>query len=307
VRLLYAAILLILTASCTQIKVNHMEFDKGSKFYYSENEYINYERRGQGEIKVIFLHGFGASLQIWTDIIKFFPQDKFTIYLLDLKGSGFSSKPRHSDYSMSANAQILSSFLADARIGEYILIGHSFGGGVALNTGIINIDNHMQLPRAMVLIDSAAYKTELPTFVKNLRIPLFSNLMLNLTSSDYQARYTLENIYYDKSKVTGDKVARYSFFLGQHGHNYALVQTAKQILPVNYEELTRRYSELKMPVLVIWGKQDPALPLETGQRLSLDLPNAQLKVIDKCGHNPHEEWPEQTAELILQFISNLRE
>ena len=174
-------------------------------------------------------------------------------------------------------------------------------------TSINFLDNHISKPKAIILLDAAVYKTELPFFVEYLRIPVISNLLLFFTSADYRARFTLNRIYYDKSKVTLEKVDRYSYFIKLDGYSYALKKTAEQITPDNFEQYTNRYREILTPTLVIWGKQDPAIPLSSGQRLVKELPNATLEVINLCGHNPQEEWPEKTAGLILSFINEVNE
>jgi len=282
-----------------------MRYERGNSFYYSKSEFINYQKMGHGKLNIVFLHGFGASLRVWTDILKFFPEDNFTVYLLDLKGAGYSSKPANSDYSIPANAEIVVNFIIEKNIGDYILVGHSLGGGVALLTAISFLDYPHYMPKGMILLDTAAYKTELPFFVQRLNIPILSTLILKFTSPDFQARYTLSKIYYDPSKITQEKVERYSYFFSLDGHDDALLQTAHQIIPKDFNQYTNQYKNLNVPTLVIWGKQDPALPLATGTRLALELPSATLKVIDKCGHNPQEEWPEETAKYILDFIFRL--
>lgn len=162
-------------------------------------------------------------------------------------------------------------------------------------------------PEALILIDAAAYKTELPFFINNLRIPLLSNLLLAVTNTEFQARYTLEKIYYDKNKVTGEKVARYAYFMSLEGHDNAMIQTAKQIIPNDFQVYVNQYGALKIPVLILWGRQDTAIPLESGKKLSAQIPGASLSIIEKSGHNPQEEQPEKTADEINLFIKSISE
>lgn len=79
-----------------------MDFSAGEKFYYSQNDYLNYLEIGKGPVHVLFLHGFGASLHTWSDILPYFEGDTFTVTLIDLKGFGLSSKAMDSDFSMVA-------------------------------------------------------------------------------------------------------------------------------------------------------------------------------------------------------------
>ena len=57
------------------------------------------------------------------------------------------------------------------------------------------------------------------------------------------------------------------------------------------------------PVLVIWGDNDQILPLSSGRRLAAELPLATLEILPDCGHIPQEEYPKETAQLILNFLN----
>ena len=279
-----------------------VNFTPAQTFNYAKNEHINYEIHGNGPVHILFLHGFAASLNTWHDILPFFDKGKFTLYLIDLIGAGFSSKPLDSDYSIKGNAKVIQRFTKEKNIKNYFLVGHSFGSGVALITALDLLDSNDFKPRALVLIDAAVYKTELPFFVKYLRLPILNRLFLSLTSAEYKSKYTLKRLYYDQSKITNQIVDRYAFFMTQKDYDYALIETAHQIIPNEFSFYNNKYSSLHIPVLIIWGEQDSALPLSSGQRLHSELPNSRLEVISGCGHNPQEELPEKTFTLIMLFI-----
>jgi pimeloyl-ACP methyl ester carboxylesterase len=251
------------------------------------------------------LHGFGASLSNWQDVIKLLPADQFRLFLIDLKGFGSSSKPHDSKYSIKDNAEILGRFIRDKQLKDYILVGHSFGGGVAIFLSISAMKGEVPKPRGLVLIDTAAHKMDPPFFVSYLRVPIFNWLLLSLSSPDYQAEYTLRRIIYDKSKITPDMIERYARPLRVPGSRYVLIQTATEIMPANFDEYIKAYKNLQIPTLIIWGKNDPALTLSSGQQLARELPNAKLHIIEACGHNAHEEHPDDVADLLLTFIASL--
>jgi pimeloyl-ACP methyl ester carboxylesterase len=282
-----------------------MEYNSSLKFYYSEKDFLNYEVIGNGHITLVFLHGFGASLRNWDDVIPYLPQDLFTSYLIDLKGSGLSSKPGDTHYSIVDQTKLIASFIKENNIKNYSLIGHSLGGGVALFVALEFLENPELKPGHLILLDTAAYNTDLPFFVKNLRIPLVNQVILNIFSSKFKAKYTLDKIVFNKKIITPELIERYSFFMVLDGYNHATIETAKKIIPKNFEYYTSRYHLLNIPTLIIWGKEDIALPLTSGEQLSKDLPNAKLQVFNECGHNPHEEYPEEVAKLILSFTHRL--
>jgi pimeloyl-ACP methyl ester carboxylesterase len=286
-------------------KVYGMLYSPNLKFYFSETEFLNYRVIGNGEKTIIYLHGFGASNRTWDDIIPYLNVSDTKFIFFDLIGAGFSSKPKNADYSMRANALVIKSFIKQHDLSDYALVGHSFGGGVSLLVTLEFLESPAHRPSALVLLDAAAYKTKLPFFVDHLRVPLLSNVLLAITSPEFQAKYTLERLYFDKRKVTHDKVGRYSFFMSMEGQSNALIETARQIIPEDFARYVSQYRNIDIPALVLWGRQDTALPLEDGKRLSKEIPKAKLAIIEDCGHNVQEEQPKDVARLINGFLADL--
>ena len=289
----------------SNLKVHGMLYSPDQQFFFSKTEFVNYRVIGNGEKTVIFLHGFGASNRTWDDIIPHLNSPNTNFILFDLIGAGFSSKPRSADYSMRANALVIESFIREHNLRDYAIVGHSFGGGVSLLTTLKFLESTAHRPSALVLLDAAAYETKLPFFVDYLRVPLLSNIFLAVTPSDFQARYTLERLYFDKAKVTPEKVERYSFFMSIEGHNNALIETARQIILKDFSRYARQYKDITIPTLVLWGRQDTAVPLEDGKKLSKDIPTAKLVIIEDSGHNIQEEQPKDVARLINGFLGDV--
>lgn len=272
-------------------------------FEYSKSIIINYEVYGDGNIPVILLHGFGASLNSWYDIKDLFPFNKYRLFLIDLKGFGLSSKPKDNNYTIEEQANIILKFIENQALKNIILIGHSYGGGVALLTQLkMNDINQESLTNKLILIDCAAYDEEMPFFIKYLKTPIVNSLVLNLFSSNFRARYTLNHLFFNKEKVTKDRINRYAELFRLAGTNYTFIKVAKQLIPNNHRSIIEKYNTIKTPTLIIWGENDPALSLKNGKRLQKEIPNSQLDIINNCGHIPQEECPEETFNSIISFI-----
>jgi pimeloyl-ACP methyl ester carboxylesterase len=115
----------------------------------------------------------------------------------------------------------------------------------------------------------------------------------------------LKKSYYDLGKITADQIAAYAAPFAAPGGKYALLETGKQIIPPDIDELTTRYKEINVPTLIIWGKQDKIISPQAGELLSQAIPNSTLKWIDQCGHVPQEEKPEETVPLVLEFLRSV--
>ena len=102
---------------------------------------INFQAsfRERPDTTVVMVHGFGATLESWNDIYPSLASE-FSVVRLDLKGSGFSSKPAQETYSPIDQAKILLGFIKSMGLRRVVLIGHSLGGAISLITYLQNLD-----------------------------------------------------------------------------------------------------------------------------------------------------------------------
>ncbi|MFC2097008.1 alpha/beta fold hydrolase [Bacteroidota bacterium] len=273
------------------------------KFYYSENDYLNYEKIGNGSTNVILLHGYGASIKSWIPLTDELGTSELTLFVFDLKGFGLSSKPRDNKYSVIDQGEILKKFINFNNLNNIILIGHSFGGGVSLYLNAELIKKDQSIIKKIILIDCASYKCDFPLFIKSQRIPILNRFAIFIPKK-LGTKVFLRTVFYDIDKIDNDIVERYMFSLNQKGMRYPFIKTARQMIPENYEELINNYKNINNPVLIIWGKNDRQISCKIGEKLNSILLDSRLEIIDKCGHIPFEEYPEIVINLIREFINN---
>lgn len=272
-------------------------------YRYSESVSINFEVHGRGRRRMLLLHGFGASLETWRDIMPWL-EENYCVYLLDLKGFGLSSKPADHSYSPDEQARIVAAFIKFQKLTDVILVGHSYGGTVAIMTYLSFKDGHDANPiTSLILIDSPGYPQQFPFFVSILRQPLINRMVLSIVPAGLRARYTLQRIFFDSSMIGPDRVTRYARFFDLPGSHDAIISSAKQIIPKDLNVLVKRIPEIAIPVLIIWGENDPVVPLTTAFRLNKDILGSQLQIISRCGHVPHEEKPNETSRIIRSFLN----
>lgn len=273
-------------------------------FQYSGNVPIHYQVGGNGPKPLIFLHGFAASHTTWHDIIPFFPADSFRIFLLDMKGFGLSAKPRDGAYSIEEQAVMVRSFIRGMGFSSVILIGHSLGGGVVLRACLQMQDekDHFAILK-LVLIDCAAYPQRLPKFFRRLKIPVLGPLLFRLIPVRVMLRRAMEMVFYDTSAITRERFERYERYFRGRGLAYTLRATIRCINPEIYASIGEQYRRISVPALIIWGEEDRVIKLKYGLRLHEDLPRSQLKILAKCGHNPHEERPSETFAAMEAFFA----
>lgn len=187
------------------------------------------------------------------------------------------------------------------KINDLIIIGHSYGGSVSLL--LIILHKEFIKVRKLILIDVGAFPDEIPFFVKYLRNPLLEFFIRIFIPKNVKAYYTLTKLYFDKDLISEERIKRYSKFYCYKQWK-VIVKAAKQIIPINYKNIINDYININIPVLIIWGQNDKAITLNTGKKLNIELSNSKLEIINKCGHIPHEEKPEETFRLITDFLKS---
>ena len=260
---------------------------------------LHKETYGNGD-PILCLHGLGANTYTWRHFITPFSRNNKLI-LVDLRGFGASPKPHDTHYSIEEHAEDIYKLILDDDLTRLTLIGNSFGGGVALLMALRLCEEKPTRLSKLVLIDSGGYKEYLPGYLKLLR-SFLGGVSIQLTPSKAAAKSVLRFSYFDRSKITSEQVAAYTAPIAMLGGRHALLQTAKQCIPPNIDEIIDKLKTITVPTLILWGRQDRVVPLRVGELLHTAIPNSRLEVIEECGHVPHEEKPEETITRITRFM-----
>ncbi|MEN6643145.1 MAG: alpha/beta hydrolase [Armatimonadia bacterium] len=255
---------------------------------------VVYCRHGEGTPVLVFIHGFGERLQIWQPIQQALA-GRYPSVSLDLWG--FGAAPRPEGITPRDWVTEVMGLLDALGIDRAIFIGHSLGARVSLMcarahpdriAGLVLCDADWgQAPHGYVLVSMLARTPLLPRIVRGIR-----------TRRDHLERLV-------------DMVWTPNFVL-----NECDLQALHQPLRVKGTEAcwrslasapplrdVRRLAEdVKAPSLVIWGADDPVVPLWAGQKLACKL-HAELKVLPNCGHFSPEEYPAQVTQWIEEFLA----
>ena len=261
---------------------------------------IFFEEKGQGA-PVLLIHGFGASTFTWRHIAPALAKEHRVI-AVDLKGFGQSDKPFDEHYSVFDQAELLVQLILDQDLRNLTLVGHSFGGGVALVLALESGGRLKGRIKKLVLLDTIAYPQDIPVFFRMLDMPFVSHLGVRMVPPTVQTRIALQIAYLDNSKIDDEEVEMYAAPLRTAAGKHAIIHSARQIVPEGLEELSGRYKSISVPTLIAWCDHDRIVPLDVGLKLRRTLPNAHLKIIESCGHMPQEEQPEATLNLIQGFL-----
>ncbi len=260
-----------------------------------------YEEKGQGS-PVLLIHGFGASTFTWRHIAPALAE-RHRVIAVDLKGFGQSDKPFDESYSVFDQAGLLAQLIEDQDLRNLTLVGHSFGGGVALVLALEADGRLKGRIKKLVLLDTIAYRQDIPVFFRMLDTPVFSHLGVRMVPPAMQARIALRIAYLDNSKIGDEEVEMYAAPLRTAAGKHAIIHSARQIMPEGLEQISERYRSITLPTLIAWCDHDRIVPLDVGLKLRRTLPNARLRIVESCGHLPQEEQPEATLALIQDFLA----
>ena len=257
------------------------------------------ESWGRGR-PILLVHGFGATTYTWRYLVPAL-SERHRVILIDLKGSGRSPKPVDDRYSVYDQAEMLSAFIVEEGLDDLTLVGHSLGGGVALAATLALGHERRRLAR-LILIDTVAYRQRFPAFIRLLRAPVLGPLVLWLVPATLQVSTILRFAYHNPSKVTRGAIEVYAGPLRSPEARHTLIRTAREIIPRDVDAFVQSYASIELPTLIVWGRDDPVVPLEVGDKLHRAIRGSKLVVIGECGHLPHEERPAEVVKLTCAFL-----
>ena len=259
-----------------------------------------YQEEGSGR-PLLLIHGFGTSTYTWRRVAPELAA-KHRVIAVDLKGFGQSDKPMDDRYSVFDQAELLAQLIEDRNLRDLTLVGHSFGGGVALLLALQADERLKGRISRLVLLNTIAYPQNMPVFFRMMNMPFFSHVGVRMVPPAVQTRVALQIAYHDDSKIDDSEVEVYAGPLKTAAGKHAIIQSARQIVPDDLDVLAERYKSIALPTLILWCDHDRIVPLEVGLKLRRAMPNASLKVVQGCGHMPQEEQPSQTLELMQDFL-----
>ncbi|HPH65316.1 MAG TPA: alpha/beta hydrolase [Kofleriaceae bacterium] len=244
---------------------------------------------------VVFIHGYGASLESWSAV-----QDalapEFDVIAFDLKGFGWSTRPE-GDYSPAAQATLIWRALAKLDITRTVLVGHSWGTSVVL---AMTLAQPGRVER-VALTSAYVYDEQVPSFFRWAQVGGVGEFLFSM----FYTERTEERVplaYHDPRYATQKRVDAVIAANERPGSVAAALAAARG---QKFDKLSPRYSDVKQPVLLLWGDDDQVTPVRFGERLLRQLENATLVVLPQCGHMPMLEARQLTINALRKFLQPL--
>jgi pimeloyl-ACP methyl ester carboxylesterase len=264
-----------------------------------------YWQAGSEGSAVILLHGIGCSVLDWQTNIAALSQ-RHRVYALDMLGYGLTEKPKEETYTIPRLAQFTLDFLTTQQIQRAHFAGFSLGGTVVLECA----RTAPERVASMALLAPAGIAREgILIHFRLASLPFLGEMIMQPSAARLKTFWDLA--FLDKSFVTAEFTANRLKFAVLPGAKEALLKTLRSGLNwrgvrlAHVETVTTALPMLKMPTLVIWGKQDNFIPPKHAEVLQRLLPNVQVTLIDQCGHLPQIEYSDMFNEAALSFLAEV--
>ncbi len=246
-------------------------------------ERIHYYEGGSGA-PVVLVHGLGSRAEDWANLMPPLKQAGFHVYAIDLLGYGRSSRPTNASYSISEEAQYVEDFLAQRGLEKVNLVGWSMGGWVSMR---VALDQPERVGR-LVLCDSAGLRFA-PTFT-----------IFDFEPTTIPAVRRLYRLLMPQPTEVPDFLAR-DMIRKFKRLNWVVDRSARSMFTGN-DLLDGKLGALRMPTLIVWGKQDHLIPLAAGVSMHAQIPQSVLQIYDGCGHLAPGQCANRIGPRLINFL-----
>jgi pimeloyl-ACP methyl ester carboxylesterase len=264
---------------------------------------VVYRIAGSGP-PVVLVHGMLNSSSHWQSVALDLACEH-TVIAPDLIGHGDSAAPR-GDYSLGAHAASIRDLLSALGVERATLVGHSLGGGVAMQF-------FYQFPgrvERLVLISSGGLGHEVSPMLRTAALPgMASALSLaahpRLLAALWETGSRLRRAGV-RQGAYAQAVARALRPLERPQAREAFLQTLRAVIDVRGQRVSatdRLYLLESMPTMIVWGERDNTIPLEHGRRAHEAVPHSRFRTLPRAAHFPHLETPEELAAVLREFLA----
>lgn len=264
---------------------------------------VAYRLAGSGP-PIVLIHGITASSVVWELVA---PQlaRHYTVLAPDLLGHGQSAKPR-GDYSMGAFASGIRDLVVSLELGPATVVGHSLGGGVAMQFSYQFPDRVQRL----ALVSSGGLGRRVNGLLRAATFP-GSELVLPVLAGRHvlnAGRAVGRALAKARVPLGNDviEMARGHASLGDPQSRTAFVHTLRASVDVGgqrVQAIDRLYLAAELPLLIVWGSRDRIIPADHGRRAHELVPGSRFELFERAGHFPFLDEPRRFVATIEDWIA----
>ena len=246
---------------------------------------VNFKVTGSGPV-ILILHGWPSSSDSWVEAMKSLSRSGYQAICPDLPGFGKSDTPVQS-WSISNYMEWVLKFADSLKLDNFILLGHSFGGRVAVKFSA-KYGNRL---KCLILCSSAGIRPKLDA--KSTAISKVVQMGNTVFSPGFLVKIkdVLRNILY--------------FVIKNRDYVKARGVMKATMTKVVEEDLSSYLPNIKNKTLLVWGKKDRSVPIEYAYQFKDKIKDSKLEIMPGVGHSPHFRASERLTEIIIMFLNAL--
>ncbi|HEY2993744.1 MAG TPA: alpha/beta fold hydrolase [Methylomirabilota bacterium] len=261
---------------------------------------LHYDVAGRGPA-VVLVHGLGGFGASWRDTIDALAT-RATVFAVDLPGFGRSAKPR-TTYRLGYFARALHGFLEGLGVGQASLVGHSLGGAVAVTYALTHPSRVERVALVSAVVPGFSFRMSLG--YRLIAVPVLGEALAMCGRARFY-KAAIARCFHTPRRAAVD-------FLVDHDYaertgpeaRAAWLATARHIredFVAHRADYRRAIATLDLPVLVVHGRQDPAVAPLHATEVAASFPRASLRWVDACGHFPHLEHAQVVNGWLAEFL-----
>jgi len=258
---------------------------------------------GRGD-PVLMIHGVGAWAENFREVMGPIASTGRRAIAFDLPGFGESEPPGDVDHFGPRNAfypRFIAALLDELHLRSVHLVGSSMGGAVAYTAAVTEPER----TRSLALVAGGGVGTEVALFLRLCTLPGVPTLS-RLVGRPEQARDVLRTCFYDVHRIPQalyEEAEQYGYpSFAEFVHALRAGVTIRGVKPAVRDYWLALAQRYRGPVKVIWGREDRVIPVEHAAGARHVMPQAEIDVIERCGHLPMIERPDAFLAALLPFL-----
>ena len=255
---------------------------------------------------MVLLHGIAGTSSTWDTVIPRLAEH-YDVLAPDLLGHGESAKPQ-GDYSLGAYANVLRDLLEALGMGPATIVGHSLGGGIAMQFAYQFIERCERL----VLVSSGGLGREVHPLLRAATLPGAEAILPWLSTAGGRGVgalvHTLRRLGV-RASADLDETWRSFVALEEPAARRAFIQTVRGVMDHGGQRVSandRLYLAEGLPTLIVWGEKDPLIPVRHAREAHERMAGSRLEIFPEAGHFPYRDDPERFVSALVDFIETSR-
>jgi pimeloyl-ACP methyl ester carboxylesterase len=255
----------------------------------------HFVKKGQGP-PVVLIHGFNLDHNTWIANIDVLAR-YFTVFAVDLWGSGYSTR-EPLDYGFPLFVEQIELLMKHLDIDRAHLVGHSMGGGISIAFSVA----HPQQVDRLVLVDSVGIPRPIALRERLFRAPWLPELLQALPTDIIRRKNLCDFWIHDADLLTPEVFSALTGYQKIEGTTRAALDILRRDFFNTLSDEIDHLKGLDIPVLLIWGRHDRAVPIEAGWEMRGRLPSARFEVFDRSSHLPNFDEADRFNDIVVSFL-----